>query len=106
VTLRQKQSVFARLIAHLISHIYARGWEVTLADGHVEKKVGHMAGSLHYIRLAQDLNLFVDGKWIQDGAHPAWAELGEFWEKLNPLCAWGGRFQDANHFSLAHDGKK
>lgn len=105
MTLRSKQSLFARLLGLLIHYVYARGWELTMADGHVEKKVGHMAGSLHYVRLAQDLNLFIDGKWISDGSDPRWTEIGEFWEKLHPLCRWGGRFQDANHFSLEHDGK-
>lgn len=105
MTLSEKQQLFARLVAHLISHVFAKGWAVTLGDGNVDAKVGHMRGSLHYQRLAQDLNLFVDGEYIQDGGHPAYAELGEFWEGLHPLCRWGGRFRDANHFSMAHDGK-
>jgi hypothetical protein len=104
--LSEKQRLFARLIAHFISHIFAKGWAVTLGDGHVEGKVGHMKNSLHYVRLAQDLNLFVDGEYISDGDHPAWKEIGEFWEGLHPLCAWGGRFRDANHFSLEHEGRK
>lgn len=120
MTLRQKQSLFARLIAHLIAHIYAKGWEVTLADGNVDARVGHSARSLHYERLAQDLNLFIDGEYISDGKHWAWHELGRFWESLNPLCRWGGRFgggeapekqggtftgKDSNHFSLYHAGR-
>lgn len=104
--LSEKQQLFARLVAHLISHVFARGWAVTLGDGHVQEKVGHMKNSLHYERLAQDLNLFVDGEYIADGGHPAWTEIGEFWERLHPLCRWGGRFRDANHFSLEHGGRK
>lgn len=64
-----------------------------------------MRKSLHYIRLAQDLNLFVDGKYISDGDHPAWKAIGEKWESLHPLARWGGRFQDANHVSLTHEGR-
>lgn len=120
MTLRQKQALFARLLAHLIAHVYAKGWEVTLGDGHVEAKRGHIDNSLHYVRLAQDLNLFIDGEWVRDGKHPAWLELGEFWEGLHPLCRWGGRFgggaapheqggrwtgKDSNHFSLFHGGR-
>lgn len=105
LSLRAKQSLFVLLIGRLITYVYAQGWELTLADGYRPDMKGHMPGSLHYIRLALDLNLFVDGKWIADGDHPAWVAIGEYWEGLNPLCRWGGRFQDGNHFSLAHGGK-
>ena len=30
--------------------------------------------------------------------------LGEFWESLDPMCTWGGRFQDGNHYSFG-EGK-
>ena len=122
LTLREKQAKFARLLAHQIAWIFARGWEVTLADGGVTlmRKVQtsdgrtlraidreHMDGSLHYSRLAQDLNLFIGGEFISKGDHPVWREIGEHWEGLDPECRWGGRFKsaDANHFSLAHEGK-
>jgi hypothetical protein len=122
LSLREKQSLFARLLAELILWIYSRGWEVTLADGAIDTPrkfraedgrkfeapdAQHMKGSLHYYRLAQDLNLFVADKFISDGGHPVWTEIGVKWESLNPLCAWGGRFNhpDANHVSLRHEGK-
>lgn len=120
--LREKQSLFSRLLPRLLDFIHSHdGWETTLGDGHVERQVGHRVGSLHYYRLAQDINLFIDGKYIMDGKHPAWLEIGEFWEGLHDLCRWGGRFQtgydpvenfpleftgkDSNHFSVTHDGK-
>lgn len=122
MTLRQKQARFCRLLSQLIAWIFARGWEVTLADGGVTlmRKVQtsegitvraidreHMDGSLHYSRLAQDLNLFVDGVWITKADHPAWLAIGKFWKSLDPDCAWGGDFasKDANHVSLRHEGK-
>lgn len=126
MTLREKQSLFALLLAQLIVWIDSKGWAVTLADvgvgelrkvqllGVNGKPTGpkmqaldrvHMKGSLHYSRLAADLNLFVNGKWIQSGSHPAWTAIGERWESLDPLCRWGGRFADSNHVSLAHGGK-
>ena len=122
MTLRAKQARFARLISQHIAWIFARGYEVTLADGGVTllRKVQttdgriqraidreHMDGSLHYARLAQDLNLFMNGEWITDGSHPAWLEIGLHWEGMDPECRWGGRFEkpDANHFSLAHEGR-
>jgi hypothetical protein len=49
-----------------------------------------------------DLNLFVNGKYVTDGE--AHKPLGEKWESMGG--SWGGRFQDANHYSLEHDGFK
>lgn len=128
MTLREKQSAFARAIASLILWITEEGkrrgekWEVTLADGAVDpyRKVitasgqlvvghdrQHMDGSLHYLRLAQDLNLFVDGQLVKDGSHPEWKAIGEHWEAMHPELRWGGRFTsvDANHFSFEHEGR-
>jgi hypothetical protein len=106
MTLREKQSFFVKCLTQLFDFAESRGWEFTLGDGYRPDKQGHMKGSLHYIRLAQDLNLFIKGKWISDGDHEAWKELGDFWEHLDPLCTWGGRFQDANHFSVTHEGRR
>jgi hypothetical protein len=106
MTLRQKQSLFVKLVGELISFAYDLGYEFTFGDAARMDQKGHMKDSLHYSRLAIDLNLFVNGRWIQSGDHPAWQDLGGFWESLNPLCAWGGRFGDANHFSLKHGGRK
>ena len=105
MSLRKKQAKFARLVAQLITWIFAQGWEVTFGEGFDDDGKGHMRGSLHYLRLAQDLNLFVDGEYIADGDHPAWEAIGEKWESLDPECRWGGRFRDANHISLAHGGR-
>jgi len=120
--LREKQSFFVRLVGRLIEYAYLRGFELTFGEASVasprmvwdleeRRKVyredaAHMEGSLHYKRLAIDLNLFVDGVWISQGDHPAWTELGEFWEAQDDRCTWGGRFKDANHFSMGHGGKK
>lgn len=105
MTLREKQSLFVRLIGLLIHYVYERGYELTFAEGYDDDGKGHMPGSLHYSRLALDLNLFVNDEWISDGSHPVWTEIGEFWESLHPLCRWGGRFEDANHFSITHWGR-
>lgn len=96
-----------KYLSMLIEYTYSLGHELTLGEGYVSSGKGHMAGSLHYIRLAQDLNLFVGGKYIT-GAHPVWDQLGKYWLSLDPLCAWGGNFssKDYNHVSLAHGGKQ
>ena len=67
----------------------------------------HMRGGTHYMRLGQDLNLWISDVWISGGAHPAWRELGAFWKGLHPDARWGGDFErsDPNHFSFAHAGK-
>jgi hypothetical protein len=120
VRLAQKQALFARLMAQLTLWIFDQGWELTLSDGGVtlQRKVElqdgtrvkaidreHREGSLHYVRLAQDVNLFVDGEYITDGSHPAYQMIGRRWKGMDSLARWGGDFGDANHFSLAHDGK-
>lgn len=120
--LRSKQSRFARLLSHLVLWIEAqgKGWEVTIAecgpqlmrkvqtsDGRTLRALDrvHMDGSLHYARLAADLNLFVGGEFITSGEHEAWQAIGAKWESMDPEARWGGRFNDANHLSLAHEGK-
>jgi hypothetical protein len=75
------------------------------------KKILNNAGSgirnsLHEDGLASDYQLFVNGAWIDDGSSPHWKKIGEMWEKQGPDHAWGGRFNDANHISIAHDGRK
>lgn len=124
LTLREKQSLFVRLLGQLYLYTTAKAWEFTLADGSIDplrrgrplgaannvkmrfRDTVHMEDGLHYERLAQDLNLFIDGV-----IHPVdckeWRELGAVWKGFHPLCRWGGDFEslDFNHFSLTHDGK-
>lgn len=101
MTLGQKQRLFSKLIGRLIGEIYVRGYECTFGDAWA--KTGHMDGSMHYLRLAIDLNLFKDGVYLtKTDDH---ALFGAYWESLNQLCRWGGRFGDGNHYSLTHGGK-
>lgn len=113
MTLRQKQSKFAHMVAKLILKAYELGYEVTLGDAYRDPRlhgsVGIKAGyghskSCHKIRLALDLNLFKDGKWLTTTEQ--FSELGEWWEQQDPMCSWGGRFNDANHFSFEHKGMR
>jgi len=106
MTLRETQSLFALLIARLMVWINEQGWEITVGDFNRPDGRGHMAASNHYIRLAADLNLFVnDGYVITDSVE--WQKIGAWWEALHPLCRWGGRFTQAdyNHFSLEWNGR-
>jgi len=115
MTLREKQSKFARLVPLLITQAFEMGYEVTLGEGwRSPEEAKRLAGlkkgikrSLHCDRLAIDLNLFKDGKWLKttENHHT----LGVWWElQSGPdfTCCWGGRFGDGNHYSLSYDGRK
>ena len=100
MTLRQKQSKFVRMVALLIQFAYQQGYEITFGDAWANS--GHKKNSNHYIRLAIDLNLFRNGKYLT--STKSHEPLGEFWESIGG--AWGGRFKDGNHYSLEHRGHK
>ena len=117
MTLGQKQRQFARCVGELILQAYSMGYEVTLGDAYRDPRVhGEMgtqagygrASSNHKARLAIDLNLFRGGEFLTgtEDHRP----LGEWWEQYGqevglPL-AWGGRFQDGNHYSCEHQGRR
>ena len=112
MTLRQKQALFVRLLAQLIQEADRRGYELTLGEAwrppelvalYAKDGRGSKA-SVHPDRLAVDLNLFRNGRWLQ--TTKAHRGLGEYWEGLHPLCRWGGRFSDGNHYRLTPDGKR
>jgi len=102
MTLRETQSHFVLMLGMLIKFAYQHGYELTLGEGYVSSGTGHMKGSLHYIKLAQDLNLFKDGEYLTETKD--YEELGKYWELLGG--AWGGRFGDGNHFSFPWGGRK
>lgn len=115
MTLGEKQRLFMQLIGKLLTWVYtpeSDGWAVTCAEFYrtpeqaalnAQKGVG-ISKSLHTLRLAADLNLFIGGVYQTDSE--VYHEMGEYWESLHPLCRWGGRFSkpDGNHFSLEHEG--
>jgi hypothetical protein len=99
------------MVADLILKAYELGYEVTLGDayrdprlhGNIGVKLGYgHSKSSHKIRLAIDLNLFKDGKFLEGSE--SHKELGVWWESKGG--AWGGRFNDGNHYSLEHEGMK
>lgn len=105
-SLLEKQQLFCKLLAKLITWVFDQGWALTLGEGYDDDGKGHMPQSLHYSRLAQDLNLFVEGKYVT-GHSPAWDAIGAKWLSLHPLCRWGGLFasKDYNHVSVFHGGR-
>lgn len=87
------------MVALLILFAYERGYELTFGDAWAQS--GHKKNSNHYIRLAIDLNLFRDGKFLTRTEDHR--ELGEFWESIGG--SWGGHYGDGNHYSLHHEGR-
>ena len=82
------------MVALLIDYATELGYELTFGDAWA--KTGHKDGSFHYKRLAIDLNLFKDGKYLTGTDDHA--ALGEFWESIGGT--WGGRWNDGNHYSV------
>jgi len=116
MSLRQRQSEFAYRVGLLIQFAYDNGYELTIGDAwafdldqiapwlkaaipawltRLLSAKSHKTGSFHYDKLAIDLNLFRDGKYLQDTEHHR--PLGHYWESLGG--SWGGRFGDGNHYS-------
>ena len=115
---KRKQARFLYYKAMLVLYAHTLGYCLVEYEGcvmpnrktHAGRKVRdgvHMLLSLHYDRMASDFVLYdiATGKPVNDGEDARWVKLGEFWESLNSLCRWGGRFHDANHFSLSHGGR-
>ena len=103
--LLEAQQLFCLSIARLIIWAYDQGYELTFGESFDNDKTGHMTNSNHYIRLAQDLNLFKDNVYLTDSV--AYKRLGEAWKSLHPLNRWGGDFKskDGNHFSMLWEGR-
>ena len=105
MTLGEKQKAFSLCVGKLIVYAYSIGYEITLGDAYRDPRVkyGHPK-SLHRLRLAIDLNLFKDGKYLKDTE--SYRSLGMYWIQCNPLARWGGEFNDGNHFSFAHNNMR
>ena len=100
--LGEKQELFADLISEHIQWLYGRGYKVRIGD--VFAHDGHKANSNHYRKLAADLNLFKDGKFLTETEDHR--ESGEKWETRHPFCCSGIHFNDGNHYSMTHNGRK
>ncbi|EFB73325.1 TPA: M15 family metallopeptidase [Providencia alcalifaciens] len=110
MTLREKQALFTVMIAKLILWANERGYQLTFGEAYrtpeqaaANAKSGKgIKNSLHTQRLAVDFNLFKNGVWLTKSTDHQ--PLGEYWESIGGT--WGGRFNDGNHYSLAHNGVK
>jgi hypothetical protein len=116
LTLKEKQWLFTRCLWRLLEFFYTEHphWDISIDEAYrppetaelYEKQGRGIKNSLHCLRLAVDLNLFIDGVY-QKSVEP-YRFLGEYWKSLHPLCAWGGDFKnrDARHFSIRHGGRE
>jgi hypothetical protein len=109
---REARVNFTYALAQLVLKARDLGFEAAFAEGmdRVTTKdptTDHMKGSLHELGLAQDVDLYRNGVYIQaTGGH---ALLGQWWEEYGVLMGWpltwGGRFKDGNHYSHKWGGK-
>lgn len=113
MTYREARCKFTEALAALVVFARSKGYEVAFAEGMdrvtaKDQTTDHMKKSLHEIGLAQDIDLYLNGTYLINTLdHEI---LGEWWEQHGrergiPL-AWGGRFKDGNHYSLAWGGRK
>lgn len=127
--LLDRQFLFTKMLAKFVLEVYSRGHACKLREtgllwnrkatskerfqDAVHSTPRSKYGGLHYMQLATDVDLFVwqgdSGRWkyVTSTDHPAWQSLGEYWESLDDLCRWGGRFQhkDGNHISMTYRGR-
>ena len=108
-----RQKLFMRLLPRLLDKAHSLGFEVTLGDAFRDPRAFGEVGekgpygnkfSCHKSRLAIDLNLFRNGQYLSDTE--SHRELGEWWERQHDDNCWGGRFNDGNHYSMQHQGRK
>ena len=104
-----KQDLFAAMVARLIQKAHEMGYQVTLGDAYRDHRLHGEMGvkmgyghpkSAHKVRLAIDLNIYKEGKYLEktEDHEP----LGRWWESIGG--SWGGRFEDGGHYSLEHEG--
>lgn len=111
-TLRQKQSIFAFLVARLLIFMNDNGYEFTLGEAwrspeealRLSKLKRGIKNSMHTKRLAVDINLFKGNNFLSDTeSHRI---FGEWWERQHINCRWGGRYGDGNHYEFLESPRK
>lgn len=97
--LEKEQQLFAQQAAQWIAYVYSKGYSITFGETYrtpeqaalnAEKHIG-IKDSLHCKRLAMDFNLFdPKGNLVSD--FKEYEQFGSFWESLDKVNRWGGRF--------------
>lgn len=95
MSLGDQQREFARMVPRLIDKAHELGFEVTLGDAYRDPRCPYGSkSSRHKSRLAIDLNLFREGRYLTETRDHE--PLGLWWESVGGI--WGGRFEDGNHY--------
>ena len=102
LSLGAKQERLTLMEAVLVIKIHAEGYTCRNGESTNMQGIGHMKNSLHYLKLATDKLLFLKGKYLTRTEE--YKLFGEWWERFGGT--WGGRFNDGNHFSIEHEGRK
>jgi len=103
--LSDKQKLLPTMLAMLAIFATFKGYAINYGEGYDDDGIGHMKGSLHYIKLAQDVNLFKNGVWLDKGPEMMKGHnlLHDLWDLLGGAARIPG---DLNHYSIAHEGKR
>jgi hypothetical protein len=112
-TLHDAQALHVKLVAQLVTYVYAQGYELTWGEAYrtaqqaewdAENHTG-IVNSVHCDRLAVDLQLFKDGNYLTDPA--SYQFMADYWQSLDPSCRAGYYFStvDADHFSITWEGR-
>lgn len=109
MTLREKRCLFTKLICQHVLWILDQGLEVNFDE--VTERItakdptsDHMRNSCHHFGLAADLNLYRNGVYLDKTSDHA--ASGAVWVTRHELCRWGGDFNDGNHYSFEHNGRR
>jgi hypothetical protein len=101
--LSKKQQRFARAKNLLEQYLFFMGYELTMGDAYRDPRVpyGHK-NSTHRSRLAQDYNIWRDGKLLEGPTADAAFTIGHnFWDFIGGAKRIKG---DLGHFSFKHNG--
>ncbi len=102
MTLLEKQQQFMRMLPELLNHLHSLGYEATGGDLYRDERCGYgHENSLHKSRLAIDINLFRQGRYIK--GEEGHVLLHAYWQLLGGAKMIEG---DANHYSLEHAGMR
>jgi hypothetical protein len=118
MTLLEKQQIFALLNSRFVVRLCGMGYKVTFGEAYRPPETAKLyaqqgkgiRNSLHELKLAKDLNLFKEGRFLI--SIDEYREAGEIWKSYSTdeyECCWGGDFHsrpDADHFSIEHNGVK
>lgn len=101
--LLDKQMSFPPMVAQLILYAYELGYKLTFGDAYAT--TGHRKNSTHGQRLAIDLNLFLDGVWLDKGpeAEKGHGLLHDKWDTIGGAKRIAN---DLNHYSVEFQGRR